>query len=148
MGTIASGIGSTNMSQLLSFLDIRNTKSLSLIFMRNMDKSIGNDLRKVATDSMLQGIEDEVRLTLNNENDFNTYKQNVTNKTQGSPVAITISFDMGWSKCATGNRYDSLSGHALAIGVLSKSILVAIVSSKLCRVCSLAEVDNEEPPNH
>ena len=63
--------------------------------MRNMEKSIGNDLRKVATDSMLQGIEDEVRLTLNNENDFNTYKQNVTNKTQGSPVAITISFDMG-----------------------------------------------------
>ena len=64
--------------------------------MRNMEKSIGNDLRKVATDSMLQGIEDEVRLTLNNKkDDFNTYKQNVTNKTQGSPVAITISFDMG-----------------------------------------------------
>ena len=81
MGTLASGIGSTNMSQLLSFLDIKNTKSLSLRFMRNMEKSIGNDLRKVATDSMLQGIEEEVRLTLNNENKFNEYKRNVINNT-------------------------------------------------------------------
>ena len=136
------------MSQLLSFLDIRNTKSLSLRFMRNMEKSIGNDLRKVATDSMLQGIEEEVRLTLNNENKFNTYKQNVMNKTQGSPIAITISFNMGWSRHASGNRYDFLSGYALAIGVLSKSIPVAIVSSKLCCVCSLADAVNEEPPNH
>ena len=77
MGTLASGIGSTNMSQLLSFLDIKNTKSLSLRFMRNMEISIGNDLRKVATDSMLQGIEEEVRLTLNDDDKFNEYKRNV-----------------------------------------------------------------------
>ena len=55
---------------------------------------------------------------------------------------------MGWSKRSSGNRYDSLSGHPLAIGVLTKSILVAIVSSKLCRLCSLAESDNQEPPNY
>ena len=95
MGTLVSGIDSTNMSQLLSFLDRRNTKSLSLRFMRNIEKIIGNDLRKVATDSMLQGIEEEDRLTLNNENKFNTYIQNVMNKTHNSPVAITVSFDMG-----------------------------------------------------
>jgi len=81
MGTLASGIGSTNMPQLLSFLDIKNTKSLSLRFMRNMEKSIGNDLRKVATDSILKVIEEEVRLTLNNENKFNEYKRNVINNT-------------------------------------------------------------------
>ena len=38
MGTLASGIDSTNLIQLLSFLDIKNTKSLSLRFMRNMKK--------------------------------------------------------------------------------------------------------------
>ena len=81
MGTLASGIGSTNMPQLLSFLDIKNTKSLSLRFMRNMEKIIDNDLRKVATDSILKVIEEEVRLTLNNENKFNEYKRNVINNT-------------------------------------------------------------------
>ena len=55
---------------------------------------------------------------------------------------------MGWSKRASRNCYDSLSRHALAIGVLTKSIMVAIVSIKLCRVCSLVEPDNEEPPNY
>ena len=55
---------------------------------------------------------------------------------------------MGWSKRASKNRYDSLSGHTLAIGVLTQSILVSIVSNKLCRVCSLAESDNQEPTNH
>ena len=81
MGTLASGIGSANMSQLLSYLDIKNTKSLSLRFMRNMEKIIDNDLRKVATDSILKVIEEEVRLTLNNENKFNEYKRNVINNT-------------------------------------------------------------------
>ena len=55
---------------------------------------------------------------------------------------------MGWSKRASRNCYDSLSEYALAIGVLTKSIMVAIVSIKLCRVYSLAESDNEEPPNY
>ena len=49
---------------------------------------------------------------------------------------------------SSGYRHDFLSGHALAIGVLTNIILVAIVSSKVCRVYSLAESDNQEPPNH
>ena len=55
---------------------------------------------------------------------------------------------MGWSKRSSENRYDSLLGHALAIGVLTKNILVVIISSKFCRLCSLEESDNQEPPNH
>ena len=53
MGTLASGIGSTNMTQLLSFLDIKTAKALSKRCMDNMESSIGVDMRKVATDSML-----------------------------------------------------------------------------------------------
>ena len=120
MGTLASGIGSTNMSQLLSFLDIKNTKSLSKSAMGNIESSIGVDIRKVATDSMLAAIEGEVRLTKNDKEKFQEFKHNVKNKKQGIPIAIAISFDMGWSECSSGNRYDSLSGHALAIGVLTK----------------------------
>ena len=55
---------------------------------------------------------------------------------------------MGWSKRSSGNRYDSLSGHAFAIGVLRKNILVVIISNKFCRLCSLEEFDNQETPNH
>ena len=55
---------------------------------------------------------------------------------------------MSWSKRNSGNRYDSISGHALMIGVLSDKILAAAVSSKMCTICSKAENIGEEPPDH
>ena len=74
MRTLASGIGSINMSQLLYFLYIKNTKSLSKRRMGSMESSIGIDLRKVATDLMLAAIEEDVRLTINDEEKFQEFK--------------------------------------------------------------------------
>ena len=61
---------------------------------------------------------------------------------------ISISFDMGWNKRFSGNHYDSLSGHALAIGCLSNKLLNVVVSSKMCRQCAVARENGEEPPEH
>ena len=77
MGTLVSGIGSTNMFQLISFLYKKDTKSLSKRFMGNMKLSIGIDLRKVATDSMLAAIEQEIRLTIKDEEKFQEFIRNV-----------------------------------------------------------------------
>ena len=55
---------------------------------------------------------------------------------------------MGWSKRSSGNIHDSISGHALKIGVLSDKILTAAVSSKMYITCSKAENIGEEPPDH
>ena len=87
-------------------------------------------------------MDEEVRLTVNDENKYNAYKNKKLN------VALTVSFDMGWSKRSSGNRYDSISGHALKIGVLSDKILTAAVSSKMCTTCSKIENIGEEPPDH
>ena len=40
MGTFASGIGASNMAQLLSFMDIPNAKSLHQRFFKNMETTI------------------------------------------------------------------------------------------------------------
>lgn len=55
---------------------------------------------------------------------------------------------MGWGKRSSGNRYDSLSGHTLMIGYLSKNIIIALVSSTICRLCSLLEESSVELPEH
>ena len=55
---------------------------------------------------------------------------------------------MGWSNPSSGNRYDSLSGHALMIGCLSKKEKTWVVSSKMCRLCSLSEENGVEPPKY
>ena len=63
-------------------------------------------------------------------------------------VKLTVSFDMGWNKRTSGNRYDSLSGHAFYIGCLTQQIICAIVTAKQCRICSLNELKGIEPPEH
>ena len=73
MGTFASGIGANNMAQLLSFMDIPNTKSLHQRFLRKMETTIGKHLRKVAVRSMGDGIYEEVRLIVNDENKYKQY---------------------------------------------------------------------------
>ena len=52
------------------------------------------------------------------------------------PVGLTISYDMGWNKRSSGHRYDSLSGHAFAIGAYSRRIIDFVVFSKRCSICS------------
>ena len=107
-------------------------------FFRNIELTVGSSLRNVATKSMRDAIDEEVRLTLDDDKKYKQYlKGNL-------PVGITVSFEMGRNKRSSG----SLSGHALMIGCLSKKIVGAIVSSKMCRVCSLAEENGEEPSNH
>ena len=139
---MASGIGRSNMEQLLSFLDITNYKLLNGRFFRKIELSIGPTLRNITKDSMEEAIEDEVRLTLNNDNEYITYKKDNLH------FGIIFSFDMGWDKRCSGNRYDSFSEHALMIGYLSKAIVAAIVSSKMCRMFSSPEENGDEPPDH
>ena len=107
-----------------------------------METTIGKHLRKIAVKSMDEGIDEEIRLTMHDEKKYNDYKNKKLN------AALTVSFDMGWQKRSSGNRYDSISGHALKIGVLSDKILTAAVSSKMCITCSKAENIDEEPPDH
>jgi len=142
LGTMASGIGPSNLSQLLSFLDLPNCKTIDSRFFNNMELAVGSTIRKVSAKSMDEATNEEVKLTLADEIKQKQFEQ------ENLLAMITVSFDMGWNKRSSGNRYDSLSGHALAIGCLSNKILNVVVSSKICRLCSIARENGEEPPEH
>ena len=71
---MASGIGPSNMAQLLSFLDINNCQGLNGRFFKNIEVTIGSTLRKITDDSMQKAIDEEVKLTLNDENKYKEYK--------------------------------------------------------------------------
>lgn len=142
MGKFSTKIGASNMTQLLSFMDIPSAKSLHQRLFKIMETTIGKHLSKFAVKSMEDGIDEEVKLTLNDESKYTQY---INKKLT---VALTVSFVMGWIKCSSGNRYDSISGHALKIGVLSDKILQAAVSGKMCITCSKTENISEEPPDH
>ena len=123
LGTTASGIGPSNLSQLLSFIDLPNCKTFDSTFFNNMELTVGSTIRKVSTKSMDKATNEEVKLTLADEIKQKQFEQ------ENLHVIISISFDMGWNKRSSGTRYDSLSGHVLAIGCLSNKILDLVVSS-------------------
>ena len=60
------------MSQLLSFLDIPSCKSLHGRFFRNIELTVGSSLRRVATKSMRDAIDEEVIMTLDDEKKIRT----------------------------------------------------------------------------
>ena len=130
---MASGIGPSNITQLLFFLDLPNCKNLNSWFFKNTELTIGSTLRKVALESMEEVTEEEVRLTINNEE-----QQTQFNKRNLS-LGISVSFEIGWNKRSYGNRYDSLSGHALIIGCLSNKIIPGVFSSKISQNTSAPE---------
>ena len=90
-----------------------------------MEAIIGEHQRKVAIESMEQATDLEVKMTFDNEINFKQYKS------KNLPVGVTVFFDIGWNKRNSDNRYDSISGHVLMIGYLSKKIFASVVSSKM-----------------
>ena len=50
-------------------------------------------------------------------------------------VGMIVSFDMAWQKRGSGNRYDSLSGHAIMIGCRTKKVIGIIVYAMKCTKC-------------
>jgi hypothetical protein len=56
-----------------------------------------------------------------------------------SMPALIVSYDMGWQKRSSGNRYDSHSGHVAAIGCKTRKPIALAVLSKFCRICANGE---------
>ena len=48
---------------------------------------------------------------------------------------LPVSFDMGWNKRATGESYDSFSGHGFMIGCRTGNIVDFLTNNKKCGVC-------------
>ena len=48
-------------------------------------------------------------------------------------LGLAVSYDMGWQKCSTGHRYDSMSGHGFIIGCRSGKIIGLDVKGKNVR---------------
>lgn len=51
-------------------------------------------------------------------------------------IGITVSYDMGWQKRATGKVYDSLSGHGYFIGCNTDLVVRMGVKKKYCSISS------------
>ena len=69
-------------------------------------------------------------------------------KTTIGTIGLTVSYDMGWQKCAGGRVYDSLSGHAYMIGCATGKVINMGVLCKKCSTCRTFNKKQIEPPLH
>ena len=119
LATLAIGGGGSDLSDFLSFLDIPNCASFGTNAFNKIEALIGKELRSCGLKAMEEALQEEIKLT-NEDNKVNHEEWLSTTINQRTQVPLTVSFDMGWQKRSSGNRYDSLSGHAFMIDARRK----------------------------
>ena len=135
LGLQQIGGGGSDAMKLLTFLNLPNGKSIKDSKFKRIEDSIGNVIRNSSEISIKNALEEEIQLTLQSENRIEDYDKWKRKELDPEKIGIVIAYDMGWNKRSTGTRYDSTSGHGVAIGQLTKKIVGLILFSKKCSVC-------------
>ena len=63
-------------------------------------------------------------------------------------MPLTVGTDVGWQGKGGSRSHNSLSGHNLAIGVMTKKVLDYSVKAKICQKCEVASWKNYPPVEH
>ena len=150
LALMQTGCGGSEASVLLTFLDLPHSSTFHKSTFARVKEAIRPAIVEISDQSKCKARDAEVLQTMG-ETKFNDWKQN---KLQASEVKLTISYDMGWNKRSSGNKYDSMSGHGFVLGGRTKKILQHMVLSKQCSKCSIAAAmkrsaeEHECPKNH
>jgi hypothetical protein len=136
MGQFFNGVGPSSVANTALMLDLPHAQHLSKLVTRHQAK-IGEKIYEFTTEEMRKAMDLEIKMTLKST-ETPEYCENywALPEDERPPVGLTISYDMGWNKRSSGHRYDSLSGHAFAIGAYTRRIIDFVVFSKRCSICS------------
>ncbi|XP_029348145.1 uncharacterized protein LOC100575276 isoform X2 [Acyrthosiphon pisum] len=133
-GTIAIGIGFTQLAELTASIDI---PCMTAKIYLKYNTIVGADIKSSAWDEMrLAGME-EKRLAL----ELGDIDED------GTPMCPVIA-DGQWSKRSYKTKYDALSGAATIIGYRTKKILFVGIRNRYCVICERAKVLDKSPNTH
>ena len=161
LSQLQNGAGTAEAATTLGFLDLPCVLSFGNKGFQSVEMEVGNLIRSFAEEAMEESLLEEIKLTLEAEmREWNvsphprkkkpiTFKEYLSlPKEMRPPVTITVCYDMGWQKRSSGNKYDSISGHAFMVGARCRKVLACLVCSKLCAICEGAKRLNKEPAAH
>ena len=100
------------------------------------ERFVSDSVKDLLTEKLLAADEEEQRLATE-RGDFHQGVQ-----------AITAVADRGWSKRCHKHSYNAKSGVAVIFGQCTKKLLFVGVHNKYCAVCSMAEKQEKEAPQH
>ncbi|XP_061194397.1 uncharacterized protein LOC133202576 [Saccostrea echinata] len=126
LGMLHAGIGQKKVSMLLSVLNIPSMCHKTL---KKTEREVGKALKEVAKKSC-----DDMTA--------------VEKESSSTPNELSVSFDGGWQKRASGRSYSSLSGHAAMIGNETGKIINFATRNSYCKVCDNSKKSGKVLPIH
>jgi predicted small secreted protein len=157
VGFLSCGDGGADAGRILALLGLPNNTTMEKRSFPIIEERIAPVIQLLTRDILLENLKEEVRKTVSSPNDFDIWLQSI-DPTSGIVLdkenypKLRVSFDMAWQQRNSGNRYASLSGHALFVGGFTRRPIGFVIKSKLCNFCSAwkkkAVDDAEEVPDH
>ena len=129
-GVQSCGGGGTQAEAIMASLSIPHGCHLRQNF-SIYEENIGRIERDISDNLQMEALEREKVMTVE--------KENTKCRAYDGKILLTVSYDMGWSKRSSGNKYDSNSGHAHVIGYYTRQVIATKVFCKTCIVCDEAE---------
>lgn len=132
-GSMVTGGGCSSLNELLGTMGVpgMDEKKYS-----NLENEIGEWWRKELEEEMKEAGIEEKEHAIESNDYFN-----------GVP-AITVVCDGGWCKRSHKHTYNAMAGVAVIFGAYTKKILHIGIRNKLCYICSRAQTQNVNPPDH
>jgi hypothetical protein len=147
LAQLLSDNGSTETSHVVGMLDFPNP-SIGETAYPTIEYEIGTKYITIpyAAELIRENLVREVKpysQSTDEEFDFEKWKKEHTDKPHLVVVEelpkLTVGYDMGWQKWSSGHRYDSHSGHAIPVGVLTNLPIGLVILNRFCRVCVSSE---------
>jgi len=153
---MSGGDGGRDAQRLLAFLSLPCATSFAKSKFSKLERSMTESISVLTERYLKRNLIEEVKLAYANDMsfEFEKWKGCVLRgeKFNGSLPSISASMDMGWQKRSSGMRYDSSSGHAFLVGLLTRKPIGMSLKSNFCRICSYhIKRNNIEPgavPDH
>ena len=128
LSQLQNGCGPKEAASTLGFLDLPRALSIGNKGFNAIEMEVGKIVRAFGEQAMDEALLEEIKLTLEHEmKEWNlsplprekktiSFKEYISLPTEKRPLTtLTVCFDMGWQKRSSGNKYDSLSGHAFLL---------------------------------
>jgi len=101
-------------------------------------------IRELTDEMLLKNQIEEVQLSMNNQSDFNTWKQLISPTAARGPLPKERCYsDTAWQQKGSGQTHNSSSGNSLIFGHHICKPLVHTVKSKRCNCCSAHKKMNQ-----
>jgi hypothetical protein len=141
---LSCGDGCTEAGRVLGLLGLPSNTTMERHSFGIIENRLSSKLQSLNDQLLEENLTEEVRLSIrrstphDDNNDLELWKLSIKQKnvefSKTRYPKVSCSFDMGWQQWSSGQQYNSMSGHALLIGQLTRKPIAFCLCSQVKEV--------------